>query len=299
MLDCGGGEEFVFVASSLWAWNASIDAAVAGDRYGWTEMIFSGDLLVVPRYTRCRILDAGFTVSKIRLKDGPYPNQLAWVAPEWLHDPIPEQTAVDYAEMAGNEKSSGGTGLANAAAPEGEACAECSDEVLVAAGAEQEPEGILQKTAGATASLVAKTTDKAITDSKQLAPPQKEEVSAPALAPVGELTPVELVRVIDGDTIVVLRAGEEETVRLFGADCPEEGEDGFNASRAFTLGALSKVRQLYLEFDAVAEYDSYQRTLAWFWLEYKSGTRKLLNIELVHAGYASWETGTQSARYLP
>jgi endonuclease YncB( thermonuclease family) len=44
----------------------------------------------------------------------------------------------------------------------------------------------------------------------------------------GRLTPAPLVRVIDGDTIVVRVAGADETVRVFGIDTPERGEACFD-----------------------------------------------------------------------
>jgi micrococcal nuclease len=52
------------------------------------------------------------------------------------------------------------------------------------------------------------------------------------------LEPAELVRVIDGDTIVVRLAGGEETIRVFGIDTPERGEVCFREA-ADRIGALA------------------------------------------------------------
>ena len=47
-----------------------------------------------------------------------------------------------------------------------------------------------------------------------------------------------VVRVIDGDTIVVTVDGAEERVRFVGVDTPERGEAGFDEATAFTQAAI-------------------------------------------------------------
>ena len=88
------------------------------------------------------------------------------------------------------------------------------------------------------------------------------------------LIPVNLVKVVDGDTIIVgNNVGEEFKVRLNLINTPEsvhEDEDmnsvyGDYAS-TYTKGVLSGKKILYLQYDKEAE-DIYGRKLAYVWLE--------------------------------
>lgn len=86
------------------------------------------------------------------------------------------------------------------------------------------------------------------------------------------LEEVRLVRVVDGDTIVVEQGGEEVRVRLLCVNCeesvhPDESkntEKGKEAS-AFTSDYLADYSMLYLQYDE-ERYDQYDRTLAYVWL---------------------------------
>ena len=82
-----------------------------------------------------------------------------------------------------------------------------------------------------------------------------------------------LVRVIDGDTLLVSINGEEARVRLIGIDTPESvnpneeknNEYGELAS-AHTKQILQGVTTVYLEFDE-QDIDIYDRLLAYVWLD--------------------------------
>ena len=114
-----------------------------------------------------------------------------------------------------------------------------------------------------------------------------------------ELTEVTLVRVVDGDTIVVNVNGSEEKVRMIGVDTPESvhsdstknNEYGDMAS-TFTKEYMKNYTTLYLQYD-VSSKDQYGRTLAYVWLEDDVDTSNQQDIEtymynaiLLKEGYA-------------
>ena len=81
----------------------------------------------------------------------------------------------------------------------------------------------------------------------------------------------EVVRVVDGDTIIVDIDGTETRVRLIGVDTPESvhPDDTLNSERGkiasdFT-SALLTGKQVYLEYDKEMT-DKYGRTLAYVFL---------------------------------
>jgi micrococcal nuclease len=104
--------------------------------------------------------------------------------------------------------------------------------------------------------------------------------------PAGEAT---VVRVVDGDTIVVRLAGGEEHVRLLGIDTPESVDPrspvecfGEEASRRAQelLPAGSTVR---LERDVEAR-DRYDRLLAYV---HRADDELFVNLAMVEEGYAT------------
>jgi endonuclease YncB( thermonuclease family) len=127
---------------------------------------------------------------------------------------------------------------------------------------------------------------------------------APALAiePVAELVPVEYVRTIDGDTIVVLQDGEELRVRLLGIDAPEldSGEMAAFDAAGSLAGWLELAPAVYLEYDADAGHDAFGRELAWVWYddaEDGRAVRRLANLQLVEFGLAWLYEDAQTSRY--
>jgi micrococcal nuclease len=96
-----------------------------------------------------------------------------------------------------------------------------------------------------------------------------------------------VVRVVDGDTIVVSIDGREDRVRYIGIDTPESVKPGTPvqcyAKRASKENArLVAGREVRLVADAEAR-DRYGRRLAYV---YRSGDGLLVNLELARAGYA-------------
>lgn len=88
-----------------------------------------------------------------------------------------------------------------------------------------------------------------------------------------DLQKCKLIRVVDGDTIVVSSNDEEIKVRLIGVDTPESvhtnaevnNEYGEMAS-TYLKNLLSETHEVYLQYDAELE-DKYGRTLAYIWLK--------------------------------
>ena len=122
---------------------------------------------------------------------------------------------------------------------------------------------------------------------------------------IGELTadlsgPYEVVRVVDGDTIIVDIAGEDVRVRLIGIDTPESvadevvkenTEEGKEAS-AYTANLLEGNR-VYLEYDQETT-DEYGRTLCYVYLHDKS---TMINELLLKNGYARTMTIEPNTKY--
>jgi len=86
-----------------------------------------------------------------------------------------------------------------------------------------------------------------------------------------------VVRVIDGDSITVLRDGRAEQIRLWGIDCPEKGQDfGTKAKQSMSILVFAKT----VEVEPVMT-DRYGRTVAFV----RVGDT-LVNEELIRQGLA-------------
>lgn len=104
---------------------------------------------------------------------------------------------------------------------------------------------------------------------------------------------VEIVRVIDGDTLIVLMSGREERVRLIGVDAPEsvssnEEENSVFGERAseYTKAALLPGTKVFLTFDEERE-DQYGRMLAYVWTDSDlQNMDGLFQKQLLSDGYA-------------
>lgn len=139
--------------------------------------------------------------------------------------------------------------------------------------------------------------------SQPLAAVATESTLPPVISPPPSpsATPVELVRVIDGDTIVVrMPNGTEEHVRYIGVDTPETvhpekpvewlGREATEANRRLLARG-----PLLLERD-VQERDQYGRLLVYAWVGEVS-----VNIELVRTGFAyvsTWPPNMRLAKVL-
>ncbi|HXG14995.1 MAG TPA: thermonuclease family protein [Calidithermus sp.] len=112
----------------------------------------------------------------------------------------------------------------------------------------------------------------------------------------GRVLDAEVVRVVDGDTILV-RLGERlEKVRYIGIDTPEvhhpaRGREPGGVEATALNRALVEGRRVRLELD-VQERDRYGRLLAYVWVG-----DVLVNAELVRLGYAQVLTVPPNVRY--
>ncbi|MBQ9764609.1 MAG: thermonuclease family protein [Lachnospiraceae bacterium] len=124
------------------------------------------------------------------------------------------------------------------------------------------------------------------------------------------LIEVSLVRVVDGDTIVVKLDEENVKVRLIGINAAESvhsdesknTEEGKAASEHLK-GMLKEGDTLYIQYD-VDQYDQYERTLAYVWLEddvnidsERDIEKYMLNAILVSQGYAEAKAYPPNTRY--
>ena len=111
--------------------------------------------------------------------------------------------------------------------------------------------------------------------------------------------PATVVRVVDGDTLIVRLDGREETVRLIGVDTPETVhptigvEPGGPEASAFTKRLLPPGTTVRLELD-VQERDRYGRLLAYVYLP----DGRMVNAELLRAGLAQLLTVPPNVRYV-
>ena len=106
------------------------------------------------------------------------------------------------------------------------------------------------------------------------------------------LVPCDLECVVDGDTIIVHDPdGNRLRVRLTGINAPESvhedesrnTEEGRQASQ-FMKELLTNVDVVYLEYDE-AQFDQYERTLAYVWIDI-DGTYVMVNEILLATDYA-------------
>ena len=144
--------------------------------------------------------------------------------------------------------------------------------------------------------------------------PTSEVTAAPTAASTSDLVPMPestfgpmsptteatVVRVIDGDTIVVAYGGEEYKVRYIGMDAPETkdpnspiewmGPQATEANAALVAG-----QTVFLEKD-VSEVDRFDRLLRYVWLADGSAWT-LVNLELVRQGVAIVKSYPPDVRY--
>lgn len=115
----------------------------------------------------------------------------------------------------------------------------------------------------------------------------------------GEAATVDVVRVIDGDTLSVERDGAEERVRILGIDAPEVARDGQPGERCADEAA-ARTEELTTDADVVIvtdpsqlETDSYGRALA-----YVEADDQDISGELLSAGLAEvYEAAPDISRY--
>ena len=106
--------------------------------------------------------------------------------------------------------------------------------------------------------------------------------------PKGQKIPVNFVRIVDGDTVVLSLNGHEFRTRYLMIDTPESVKEGLKpqpygkdaAHRNQEL--LTNAKQVSLEFDKGPYADDYDRALAYVYAD-----DKLVSLELVKEGLAS------------
>jgi micrococcal nuclease len=145
----------------------------------------------------------------------------------------------------------------------------------------------------------------AATAAPATAAPTRATTPSPAagpggLAPSGPTEEARVVRVVDGDTIVVDRGRGDERLRYIGMDTPETVKPGsavewMGAEASATNRALVEGRTVVLEKD-VSETDRYGRLLRHVWLE-EDGAWLLVDLELVREGYARVSTYPPDVKY--
>ena len=107
----------------------------------------------------------------------------------------------------------------------------------------------------------------------------------------------EVVRVVDGDTIIVAMNGEEQRVRYTGIDTPETVRpdwpvEPFGPEAASFNRELVDRKTVWLEKD-VSDTDQFGRLLRYVWL----ADGRMVNALLVEAGYATVTTFPPDVKY--
>jgi micrococcal nuclease len=122
----------------------------------------------------------------------------------------------------------------------------------------------------------------------------------PTFGPIGQTTEATVVRITDGDTIVVAYGGKEYKVRYIGMDTPETVDPSspiqwMGPQATAANAALVEGKTVFLEKD-VSEVDRFDRLLRYVWLT--NGTAwTLVNLELVRQGVASAKSYPPDTKY--
>lgn len=125
--------------------------------------------------------------------------------------------------------------------------------------------------------------------------------TGPALAPAGPTVKASVVRVIDGDTIVVDIKGKQYHLRYIGMDTPESVKpDTPVQPMALAASAANEAlvagKTVLVEKD-VSETDRFGRLLRNVWVE-RDGRPVLVGLELVRTGYANVTTFPPDVKYV-
>ena len=124
------------------------------------------------------------------------------------------------------------------------------------------------------------------------APSASPSAGAPGPTPQAATEEARVVRVVDGDTLVIDRGRGDERLRYIGVDTPESVKPDspveFMGKEAAAVNAsLVEGRTVLLETD-VSDTDRFGRLLRYVWVEDpgRPGGLLLVNLELVARGYA-------------
>ncbi len=130
--------------------------------------------------------------------------------------------------------------------------------------------------------------------SEVITPPVTETASPLASSSVQLQNSVQVVRVIDGDTIEVNLQGKNTKVRLIGVDTPEtvdprRGVQCFGKEASNQTKSLVDQKRVILTKD-VSETDKFGRLLRYVYLPLEDGQLLFLNDYLVREGFAHAST---------
>lgn len=98
-------------------------------------------------------------------------------------------------------------------------------------------------------------------------------------------TEYKVVRIVDGDTVIISYEGEDTSVRLIGIDTPERNDEFGQEATRFVQNLLQG-ESVYLRF-GVERTDIYGRMLAYL---YRAPDGLFVNLEIVRQGYGKLET---------
>lgn len=131
-------------------------------------------------------------------------------------------------------------------------------------------------------------------DISNIASHTTEEISQVEFQGEVEFITVEVVEIIDGDTIKVLENGEVKTVRLIGIDAPEaRSKDCKNKEATQFLSELILNKEVRLEADSTqTDVDRYGRDLRYVFLDDMN-----INQEIINAGLAQEYTYNKPYKY--
>jgi micrococcal nuclease len=141
---------------------------------------------------------------------------------------------------------------------------------------------------------------------RAVAPTTARPTAAPSptpeatFGPIGQTTEATVVRVTDGDTIVVAYGGKEYKVRYIGMDTPETVDPNstvqwMGPQATAANAALVEGKTVYLEKD-ISEVDRFDRLLRYVWLT-DGAAWTLVNLELVRQGVAFAKSYPPDTRY--
>ena len=131
-------------------------------------------------------------------------------------------------------------------------------------------------------------------------PPGSPASVVDSVGPTGPTATVRVVRIVDGDTIVVRLDGHDRRLRYIGMNTPETVKpdspvERFGPEASAANAALVAGREVVLEKD-VSETDRFGRLLRYVWLT-DGGHWTLVNLELVARGFAQVETDPPDVKY--
>lgn len=127
-------------------------------------------------------------------------------------------------------------------------------------------------------------------NNNELEKPSETNNSTISTAGTTEQIPVELVKVVDGDTIRVIFNGENVSVRYLLMDTPETshpklGEQPFGKEAKEQNAELLNGGNVTLELDVGERFDKYQRLLAYVYVDGVSVQEKLIEEGLARVAY--------------